>query len=150
MRPCDVFRLAPAAFGSETSCLGEQLVALLRTIRESRPDLRWYVADLQTIGPCPVAHREPTPTLIGDAGALVQAVGLVDQFESGVFAGVASSIDRPAFRAGGLYTEDDEVSDLGDAAVEVRAFDTSYWSIATTDPNLAKTIRGTFGRGEPG
>jgi hypothetical protein len=146
MRPRDIIRLEPAAFGSVTCCLGEQLVALLRTIHELRPDLKWYVADVQTIGPSPVARREPTPTFIGDAGALVQEARLVDQFESGVFAGVPSSIDRPVFRAGGLWTEDEEVADLGDAAVEVRAFDTSYWSIATADPNLAKTIRKRLGQ----
>lgn len=146
MRPRDIVRLEPAAFRSETACLGEQLVALLRSIQELRPDLKWYVADVQTIGPSLVPRREPTPVFIGDAGALVQAVQRVDQFESGVFAGVPSSIDLPAFRPGGLWTEDEEAADLGDAAVELRAFDTSYWSIATAEPNLAKTIRKRLGQ----
>lgn len=141
MRPRDIVRLEPAAFRSVMSCLGEQLVALLQTIQELRPDLNWYVSDAQTIGPSPVPRREPTPILIGDARAMIQAAQRVEQFESGVFAGVPSAIDQPAFRAGGLWTEDEEAADLGDAAVEVRAFDTSYWSVATAEPNLAQIIR---------
>lgn len=61
--------------------------------------------------------------------------------ETGVFAGVPSSIAQPAFRAGGLWTEDEEAADLGDAVVELRAFDTSFWSIATAAPELATSIR---------
>ena len=118
----------------------EQLVRLLRLIHALRLDLKWYVADVQTIGPFPVHRREATPILIGDTGALIEVAQRVNQFESGVFAGVPSSIDQPTFRAGGLWTEDEEAADLGDAVVEVRAFDTSYWSIATADANLARTI----------
>ncbi|MBL8918550.1 MAG: hypothetical protein JNJ54_06785 [Myxococcaceae bacterium] len=141
MRPLDRVRLGPEAFGSVACCLGEQLVALLRAIEELRPNLKWFVADAQTLGSFPVPRREPTPMLIGDARALIQAAQEVDQFESGVFAGVPPAIARPAFRAGGLFTEDDEAADLGDAVVEVRAFDTSYWTIATAAPNLAKITR---------
>lgn len=72
---------------------------------------------------------------------MIEAAQRVDQFESGVFAGVPSVIAQPVFRAGGLWTEDEEAADLGDAAVEVRAFDTSYWSIATADPDLAQILR---------
>jgi hypothetical protein len=141
MRPRDMVRLQASAFHGAMSCLGEQLVALLHTIQELRPGLKWYVADAQTIGPSPVPRREPTPVLIGDTRALIEAAQRVEQFESGVFAGVPSAIAQPAFRAAGLWTEDEEDADLGDAAVEVRAFDTSYWSIATADPNLARIIR---------
>jgi len=140
MRPRDIVRLDPADFRSETCCVGEQLVELLRVIQALRPGLKWYVADVQTIGPSPVPRREPVPILIGDTGALIQAAQRVDQFESGVFAGVPSSIGQAGFRSGGLWTEDEEAADLGDAVVEVRAFDTSYWSVATADSVLARNI----------
>jgi hypothetical protein len=141
MRPGDVVRLPPAAFGSVMSCLGEQLVVMLQMIQELHPGLEWYIADAHTVGPPPVPRREPTPILVGDTTALIEAAQRVEQFESGVFAGVPGAIAQPAFRAGGLWTEDEEAADLGDAAVEVRAFDTSHWSIATADPNFANMIR---------
>lgn len=138
--PRDVVRLGTAAFQSKVCCLGVQLVGLLNALRAFRPDLTWYVADAQVNGPSPFPRREPTPTLIGDTDALIKAALSVDQFESGVFAGVPSPIDRPVFRAGGLWTEDDEDDDLGDAVVELRAFDTTYWSVATLDAGLAQAV----------
>lgn len=145
MRPHEIVHLGPAAFGSETSCLGQQLVGLLRVIEVLHPHLKWYVADVQTIGPSPTPRREPVPNLVGDTEALIKAARKVEQFESGVFVGVPPSLDRPVFRTGGLWTEDEDAADLGDAIVEVRAFDTSYWSIATTDTKLARGVLERFG-----
>jgi hypothetical protein len=60
--------------------------------------------------------------LVGDTQALIRAALNVEQFESGVFVGVRHSLEQPAFRTGGLWTEDEDAADLGDAIVEVRAF----------------------------
>lgn len=144
MRPRETIHLGPAAFSEETSCVGRQLAELLRAIEELHPNLKWYAADVQTIGPFPPLRRDPVPTLMGDTEAMIQAVRRVEQFESGVFAGVPRSVDRPEFRSGGLWTEDEDAADLGDAIVEVRAFDTSYWFVATTDTELADGILGRF------
>lgn len=147
MLPREIVHLGPEAFGSETSCLGEQLVRLLQVIQELHPELKWYVADVQTIGLPLSSRREPVPSLFGDTEALLQEVRKVEQFESGVFIGVPHSLDRPAFRNGGLWTEDEEAADLGDAVVEVRAFDTSYWLIATADTQLARHVLERFPEG---
>ena len=141
MRPSNIVHLGPDIFRSVTSCLGEQLVSLLRIIQEVHPDLKWYAADVDANGPLPVPRGEPTPILIGDATALIEIAHRVNQFNSGVFVGVPSRIEKPTFRAGGLWTEDEDAAELGDATIEVRAFDWSYWSIATADPNLAQSIR---------
>ncbi|MBX3191476.1 MAG: hypothetical protein KF819_31060 [Labilithrix sp.] len=150
MRPREVIRLSNDAFDAATVCNGWQLVELLTAIEGLHPNLSWYVADVQTLGPSPTRRREPCPTSIGHTAALIQAVGDVVQFESGVFVGVPSGIEQPAFRPGGLWTEDDETEDLGDAVIEMRAFDTSYWSIATADPDIARDLLERFaanGRG---
>lgn len=144
MRPGKIVRLGPEAFGGQASCLGTHLVGLLRAIEALHPQLKWYVADVQTIGSSPTARREPVPTFVGDTEALIQAAQQVDQFESGVFAGVPESLDDPVFRSGGLWTEDEDAADLGDAVVEIRAFDTSYWSVASADTSLALNIRDRF------
>jgi hypothetical protein len=140
MRPSDIISVDPAAFRSETSCLGDQLVRLLHAVRAARPDIKWYVADVQTVGPSPVARRQPEPVLIGATESLIQVAQRVEQFESGVFAGVSSTIEQPAFRCGGLWTDDEAYADLGDAIIEIRAFDMSYWSIATSDADLTNRI----------
>jgi hypothetical protein len=68
----------------------------------------------------------------------------VTQFESGVFVGVPSECLNPRFRTGGLWTEDEEDADLCDAFVEVRAFDTTYVSVATNDDAVAARIAEEF------
>lgn len=64
----------------------------------------------------------------------------MEQFESGVFVGVPSLVSSPSFRAGGLWTEDYDEADLGDAALELRAFDTSYWLIAALEAGLCGDV----------
>ena len=63
------------------------------------------------------------------------------QFESGVLSGVPRTVGRPVFRAGGVWTEDEEASDLGDSVVEIRAFDTTFLLAVTTLPE----VRAGFG-----
>ncbi len=57
-----------------------------------------------------------------------------------VFVGVSPTTTEPRFRAGGLWTGDSETADLGDALIELRAFDTSYWSVAIADPGLGQQL----------
>lgn len=141
MQPLDITRLEPAAFRSRAACLGGQLVTVVNIIEELLPGMAWYVADVQTIGPSPVHRRMPIPVHVGQARVLIDAAQRVSQFESGVFVGTPASIQRPVFRAGGLWTDDEVGAELGDGAVEIRAFDTAYWSVATAMPNLAQIVR---------
>lgn len=139
--PTKVLRATPSAFSQDLACLGTQLVTLLELIEIGHPSLRWYLGDIQTIGPSPIHGRSPIPVLLGDTNTLVQAARNVEQFESGVFSGVPTTVSHPKFRDGGLFTEDEEAADLGDAIVELRAFDTTYWSIATTESDLSDAIQ---------
>jgi hypothetical protein len=75
---------------------------------------------------------------------LVRIAGAVEQYESGVFTGVPDGAVNPEFRAGGLWTEDEEAADLGDAIVELRAFDTTYVSLATIDEVIANHVINAF------
>ncbi|MFO0591156.1 MAG: hypothetical protein U0441_26660 [Polyangiaceae bacterium] len=76
--------------------------------------------------------------------ALAHAVAEVEQFESGVFVGVPGELNDPAFRSGGLWTEDEDAADLGDAVVEVRAFDWTYWSVATNNADILSSVLRRF------
>lgn len=114
---------------------------LLQLAEEFVPGLCWYAADVQAIGPSPTNGRAPHPVCVGDTGTLTIVARQVVQFESGVFAGVNSRIARPRFREGGLWTDDEELADLGDSLIEYRAFDTSYWLVATAEVTLADRIR---------
>ena len=129
-----IIRFDRQSFGNApTVCRGDHIAAVVAEIEAARPGLRWYAADVQNIGKPFLPTRDPTPVAIGDSAALIRRAILVDQFESGVFVAVSPRVEGPRFRSGGLWTEDEEDADLGDALVEVRAFDTTYVSAASAD-----------------
>ena len=137
MKPVASISLRPEDFGSGgLACLGWQVAEVIRAIDSACPGLSWYVADVQTVGYQFPFRRRPTPEQVGDSTALENAARMVEQFESGVFVGVPAAIEAPRWRSGGLYTDDEERAELGDALVEVRAFDTTSVTIACSDDVL--------------
>jgi hypothetical protein len=147
MKPQHFIHLDKTAFpGANVVCTGVQVAAVIKHIVEVEPGLLWYMADLETIGRQFPPGRTPIPQLIGDAASLLDAVTGVEQFTSGVFVGVPRDLAPPSFRAGGLWTEDKDDADLGDAVLEIRAFDTSYVSVATADRALAQHVIHAFAR----
>jgi hypothetical protein len=145
VRPRRLLRLGGEVFeGARVACQGRQIAMLVQAIGRIRPGLVWYIADIQQIGGAHVTSRQPAPECVGDTAALVCIAGAVEQYESGVFAGVPDGGANPEFRTGGLWTEDEEAADLGDAIVELRAFDTTYVSLATTDEDIADLVINAF------
>jgi hypothetical protein len=145
MSPLWILHFDRYAFrNATTACRGSHVAAVITAINNARPGLVWYAADVRIIGPSFVPEREPTPTIVGDADLTVRAVRQVEQFESGVFVGVPSDCQTPRFRQGGLWTEDEEAADLGDAIVEVRAFDATYVSVASTDDEIRKSLKNSI------
>ena len=143
MMPSRVVHFGASAFGARAACLGDQVALVVSRIGELLPDLRWYVADVECTGTS-FTGRTPTPVDVGDTHALMRAAGQVSQFTSGVFAAIPADLTQPRFREGGLSTDGDEVADLGDAVVEVRALDTTYVSVAATNESLLQRLEAQF------
>ncbi len=146
MQSVGILRIESDDFpGSHAACEGRQIAKVVLLIRERMPQLRWYVADVQTIGRQFPVGRDPVPLSIGDAVQLAEAARGVQQFESGVFVGVPADVEAPRFREGGLWTEDEEQVDLGDGVVEIRALDTTCVEVLSINEDLlafvAKAMR---------
>jgi hypothetical protein len=149
MRPAWLLRLRAEVFNDTIICRGVQISKLIDIIENIIPELIWYVADLQTVGYQFEQQIRAMPMRVGFATRMSElALGVV-QFRSGVFLGVSSEIASPAFREGGSWTEDEEFADLGDSTVEIRAFDTSYIDIGSSDTSLLDTIEGAIVKGAP-
>lgn len=143
MLPRHVLHLSSDVFNAQCACLGGQIAEVAAKVSEFVPDLKWYIADVEYVG-LPLFERSPTPFVVGDVDAFVRFSMRVDQFTSGVFVGVPAHIAAPQFREGGLWTEDEDASDLGDAVVEIRAFDWSYVSVAFMDNALFTFMNAEF------
>lgn len=146
MKPQWVVQLNTDSFDSaKTMCQGKQIAAVVAAIESASPGLIWFTADMQGIGSTLLSSRSPTPLYVGEAGALIRLLIGVEQFESGVFAGCSPSRSEFRFREGGLWTEDERDADLGDALVEMRAFDATFIEVATSEKAIFEAVsRGQF------
>jgi hypothetical protein len=129
--------------GHHICCLGSQLTQIVTLLNELLGDLTWYVADIDTVGESRYPST-PTPDRVGDSHQLVDLFQKVDQFLRGVFIAVKAEVVDPQLRTD-VDTEDPVSVDLGDAIVEIRAFDTSYFEIITRDDRIADFLSRTFG-----
>jgi hypothetical protein len=104
----------------------------------------WYAADVTASdAPFPGEHGGQ-PVRVGDSEQVIARARAVGQFQSGVFAGVPAAVPSPWFRSGGLWTDDPEGADIGDAIVEIRAFDATYLDVATRDVALVYALADRF------
>lgn len=140
MKPVGSLRLRGEDFSATANCLGWQVAQVISDADRACPGLRWYAADVETSGYQFPFRRSPWPVCIGSAELCIPYILQVDQFDSGVFAGVPSHIDTARFRDGGLWAEDQEQDDLGDALVEIRAFDTAYIVVSSSSLELLKAL----------
>mgnify|MGYP000925797852 CR=1 FL=1 len=148
MIPIWCARFGKAEFArSFVFCEGHHVSSLIRVVEEASPGLVWYASDVLVRGSAFWREFEgPTPRRLGSAAEAIRAAETAEQFESGVLSGVPRNVGRPVFRAGGVWTEDEEASDLGDSVVEIRAFDTTFLLVVTTLPEVRARFGGSAQR----
>jgi len=140
----EVFQLPGTAIdGSDVCCLGTQLARVVAAISQIRGDLEWYAADVDPYhGVFPMDGSEPV--LVGSSARLMEQLSNVSQFLRGVFLAVEEGSAAPRFR-NDIDTEDALDADLGDAVIEVRAFDSTYIEIHNCDATVSEQISRIFG-----
>ena len=132
--------------GKDFDCLGEQLVSILNFIY---PDVKhgiWYASHVEavTIPPFILNYTSLSPQRVGPFEEMLTLSKNVDQFLSGVFLLYPTDVGfQLNFKC---HTEDEIFRDIGDALLEIRAFDTSYFIISTNDFDLLhKIARANYG-----
>lgn len=139
--PAGVLLLPGASIdGDHSCCLGKQAVQIVSAVAEATPNVTWLAADVETNDHRPVPAGVAT---IGDTARMLEYVGSVVQFFSGVFVAVPEALEHPRLREC-PETEDPRFVDMGDGLVEIRAFDTSYFEVAASTAELLNHLRGRF------
>ncbi len=128
------------------NCLGIQLKEILEFI-ELYPSMRettWYAADLDAspIAECIRDFSDIFPKKVGSTRDLIVICQNIDQFLSGVF--FALNKDMQVHSDSTVETEDQLFRDIGNAILEIRAFDTTCFEIYMNDYGLAKKIEKKF------
>lgn len=127
--------------GESVSCTGKQLKELLVHVEPWVGNCEWYIVDTKTNNSVDLLTYDAPQTLSGEA--LRDACARVDQFMAGIFLAVPRGLSQPKLQLDAV-TEDEPTSDLGDAVLEIRAFDTSYFEIYTPLPELAERLHRLF------
>ncbi|MEY3209608.1 MAG: hypothetical protein RIT28_89 [Pseudomonadota bacterium] len=125
--------------------LGEQLARLVAAVHAVRPELVWHFADVDAQGgPFPKVPSK-TPETLGEGTLLMLSALKVQRFRSAVFVGVPPEVEAPRFRPGGLFADDLDLSDLGDAIVEIRVLDTAIITVTSPEGQLVEPLQEVFG-----
>jgi hypothetical protein len=120
-------------------CTGRQIASLINTLDKS---LNWYAADINVNSTTKLLDKYTLrrPTLIGSCSEAVNIINNIDQLLSGILLGVPNDIKKPSWNNRSFFTEDDQYQELGDALVEIRAFDTSCLEIYTSTTKIVDII----------
>ena len=142
-----VLRLSGEAVNGRRLCgLGSQLARIVTLASAVLGEVVWYGADVEIVGNSSLASliSSPAPYPVGQSRQLVAFAESVDQFLRGVFLAVKVEKSHPQFRSY-VDTEDPVDADLGDAILEVRAFDTTCFEMLTKDKGVADSLAQAFG-----
>ena len=126
------------------TCLGEQFVIILQFLQPILKNGIWYASDVETLtNKIKVEHlKTAIPKKIGTTEDLIAFSKGVDQFLSGVFLLMPKDYGEQLDIK--YYTEDDPFRDLGDAILEIRTFDTSFFLVYSNDLQVIEALSKAF------
>jgi len=130
--------------GKKISCLGSQFLEILETINIKKELFVWYGSDVEVNGDHPFKFglQGSIPKKVGTTENMITLAENTDQFLSGVF--FALPMDQEKILDREFFTEDDPFRDIGDAVLEIRAFDTSYFEVYSNDFEIIKKLANHF------
>lgn len=130
--------------GESVSCTGKQMRELLVQVEPWVGSCEWHILDIKTNNSTDLLAYDAQNQQPLSGEALKDTCLRVDQFMSGIFLAVPHGLSQPKLQLDAV-TEDEPSSDIGDALLEIRAFDTSYFEIYTPLPELAERLHHRFG-----
>jgi len=128
----------------EVTCLGSELIEILNVIHPFVKSNIWYGADIEINGMQPFkwALESSVPRKIGNFDSLVQISQDTEQFLSGTF--FALSKDFGEIWNHQFFTEDSPFRNIEEAVVEIRAFDTTYFEIYSSNYEMMRILSEHF------
>lgn len=131
-------KLSGKEINNEIACTtGSQLVKTLQIIKEDLIECVWYCGDISTNHDLRTgsSKQRVESFKIEDTEQLIQLAIQVDQFLSGVFVAIPKNIYYLSLDHD-FDTESDPTNDLGEAILEIRAFDTSFFEFYSSKPEI--------------
>ena len=130
--------------GQNVCCTGTQLISILKVLENPLAECSWYVVDISTNHPLPGIFKAlHEPIRLGNTSTLIKACKRCDQFLTGIFLAVPDRVKHPTWSR--IFdTLDEPFGDLGPAVLEIRAFDTTYFEIYSSDTESVQMLCDRF------
>ena len=126
-------------------CTGSQLLEILLVIEKKTKNCDWYIADIDmsTIHDLPLPSiPDGKPLYLGNITKLKNMCKSVNQFYSGIFFAIPKGMEADSSRC--FDTEEPPTSNLGNAILELRAFDTSYFDVYCSQLDIIQLLHKYF------
>jgi len=126
--------------GDKLSCEGYQLVELLTWLVRYRDGI-WYIGDLtfNEFQPALEKYNSATPLLAGNTNYLIDMINPETQLFSGVF--LLFTEEQQNINIIDIDTEADVFENFANEILQIRAFDTSYFEVYSSDRLLINNIK---------
>ncbi len=130
--------------GDDCDCLGSQLADLIERIAPALPGVIWLSADVDTTRGVISPFSDDLECIeIGPSEVLIALSRTVHQYLQGVFIAVKPE-DVDAIRGQETHTEFMNHKSFKQSILEIRAFDTSYFSIYIRRKDVAELLIENF------
>jgi hypothetical protein len=130
--------------GSRFSCEGEQIAAIVACIASAPHECIWFAVDIEQVdGPRRIPDGMTIPTRIGDTPEMLAWLRSVPQFARGSFLAVPADRVPAAWPA--IRSEDIPFHDIGEAVVEIIAFDSSEMHVYAVIADYLEPLAERFG-----
>ena len=129
-------------------CLGSQMILIVDFLQDILVPHTWYGADVDAFEKKKKKFGLDSCFLkiIGSDLSLIEICSKIDQFLSGVFFAIENDCLNQNLEKIKINTEDEQFRELNinGILVEIRAFDTSFFEVYTTNKTLIKKISKKF------
>jgi hypothetical protein len=141
-----IIELSGKEINNEIVCTtGFQMTKVLQIIKEDLLNCIWYCGDISTN--CNIfddsSKSRKEYFKLEDTEQLMKFAMQIDQFLSGVFLAIPKSICHPNLEYN-FDTERESTTDLGDAILEIRAFDTSFFEFYSSRTEITERLTEYF------
>lgn len=128
-------------FGEDVYGLGAQVIAWIRAVERCAGPLLWFGANRRWApNPSYTTDDSFAAVPLGTTDDVVTGIPRDTQFEAGVWVAFRADGSPIELRAPELDTEDDDPTSMGTAIFELRAFDTSFWLLASSVSGLVARV----------
>lgn len=152
----EIFIKKECFYPDQAICLGEQLIKIVKFLSKFLPRHIWYAGDVDAYNLSPIDFELGSPLLkkIGNDYKIINLSSRIQQFNSGVFLSIKDPLniqENNQIISGDIRVSTDDLPFrpilLDNILIEIRAIDTSFFSIYSESEDFIRKLSENFNVG---